>query len=374
MSTGLTIIEQGSFKSNGNAHNLNIPMGVDWIWVQNQTAQYAAGSGLGVEYYWDTTMPQGQGTKYVKEATIGAMVVSQLAAGTGFYILDQEGNPLLAPVATTAISGANPPVVSTGSTAGLATGSIVRLTNTVGALQLSSVDFTVESVVTNTSFALAYMQPIVATASAGQYSIVQWDTPWYPKWRYISKILLTGGSVGGGGTLGAGLTRITFTVTHSLTVGQQVRFIVPQVKAGVSFGTVQLNGLTGNIVAINANDADSDTNTIDVDIDSTGFTAFAWPLTANVPFTYAIAVPLGENTSVSLSGGENLVTPNQAQIAYDFNGVQLPGTQTGILADAMTNVALRGITLMPGTLGPAGANNDFIDWMAGVSFSINPNS
>lgn len=373
MATGQTIILQGSFTSNGSNHNLNLPSGVDWIYVQNQTVQYAGGAGSVAESYWDTTMVSGQGTKWVKEATIGALVPGQFAAGTGFIPFAQTGNPLLAPVATTAISAGNPPVVSTGSTAGLQAGSVVRLTNTLGDLQLSSVDFTVGTIVANTSFTLAYMMPVAATAQAGQYRIVQFQPAFYPRWRYISKILLTGGAVGGGGNLGAGITRITMTVTHSFTVGQQVRLVIPM-QTALAYGTVQLNGLTGNIIAVNANDADSVTNTIDVDIDSTGFTAFAWPLDADVPVEYALVVPVGENTSVSLSGGENLVTPNQVQIPVDYFGNPLPNAQTGILADATTDVSVRGITLVGGAASPAGVNTNFIDWMAGVSFSINPNS
>ena len=87
-------------------------------------------------------------------------------------------------------------------------------------------------------------------------------------------------------------------------------------------------------------------NTITIDVDTTGFTAFAFPLTANVPFTLALAVPVGMDTGAANTAGVD------------------------VLADAVYNNAIIGIKLQPGVLSPAGVVSDQICWKAGISFSV----
>src|SRR5690606_1375812 len=104
--------------------------------------------------------------------------------------------------------------------------------------------------------------------------------------------------------------------------------------------------LKASIVAINEADADGITNTITIDIDTTGFTAFAFPLTAAPGSTPAQVVPMGENTAQALALGAD------------------------ILGDATRNDAVFGIQLVAGTGSPAGVANDVIYWVAGKSFKV----
>src|SRR5580698_7214096 len=156
-----TIIGQGSFvaayssanpnpgsatNQAGNAITIAIPSGVDWLKVYNYTKagqngvttayfQGTANASIGTEFYWQRGMAAGTGMVYYKGATTAAIAQDTLVSG-GFTLYDPSGQtngalPLLsAPVATTASTNATRPVVSTGNTAGVSVGSIVRLNST----------------------------------------------------------------------------------------------------------------------------------------------------------------------------------------------------------------------------------------------------
>ena len=378
MATGQTINLQGSFTSAGVSHILNLPSGVDSIWIYNRSVEFSPGTAdannaalpAGYAFYWDSTMTAANpGVIYTKG--IGATYYSSvgpLAASAGITLIDTSLPPIAGPaVALTSITNANPPVVATASTAGLSLGSIVRLYNVTGGLQVSGMDFTVGTIVTNTSFTLAYMQPPTAMAAAtnGFYSIVQWDTLFYPRRRFITNIQSVGAT-----------TVVTMSVTHSFTIGQQVRLVVPRASANsLGFGMYQINGMTGNIIALTQT---ATSNTITLDINSSGFSAFVFPVTADYAITFAEVIPVGEATNISLA------YPG-TQMPLDYAGNPIPYTQSGILADATVNTGIRGLLLAGGTASaPAGqaarangagtAPADFITWSAMVAYSVDPNS
>lgn len=334
MSVVFSGTNQGRFTSTGSAQILQIRSDLDWLWVKNETVSYAAGAGTGAEFYWQRGMAQGRGTIYTKTAVTGALAVAQIAANSGFYLVDSSVNQPGPSLALTGITGANPPVVNTANTASLNNGDVVRIFNTVGAQQLGGLDFTIDSIVAGVSFELAYMAAIAnANPGAGTFRRIPYDPLFYPRRRFITKISQAAQAI------------VTLSVTHGYTVGQVVRFIVPVVTA-TAFGMSELNGLEGTIVAVGQADADGVTNTITVDIDTSGFTAFAFPLTTDPGFTPAQIVPVGDNTAESL-----LLNAN-------------------ILADATVNTGYIGIQLQAGTGSPAGAIGDVIYWVAGKSFSV----
>ena len=347
MSVVFTGTNQGRFTSTGAAVTLQLRSDLDWLWVYNQTQQYAAGAGQAVESYWQRGFTQGRGTQYTKTAVTGALVPSQIAATAGFYLIDSSVNipgPSTALTGITANTGAfNSPLVQTGNTNALPVvavvgadnpAGIVRIFRTVGALQLAGLDFTVANVVNNVSFDLIYMDSIVgASPGAGTYRVIPFNPLYYPRNRYITKISQAAQAI------------VTLSVTHGYTVGQEVRLIVPTVTAS-EFGMTELDGIQATIVAVGAADADGATNTITIDVDTTGFTAFAFPLTAAPGFTPAQVVPMGANTAEGLAQNVN------------------------ILADATVNQGYLGILLQGGANSPAGAANDVIYWVAGKSFSV----
>lgn len=329
MSVVFSGTNQGRFTSDGTAKTIQLRSDLDWMWVYNQTQQYAAGAGQAVESYWQRGFTQGRGTQYTKTAVTGALVPSQIAANEGFYLVDSSVNVPGPSLALTGITNGATPVVNTANTASLNNGDIVRIFSTVGALQLAGLDFTVDTIVAGVSFELAYMAQIAnANPGAGTFRRIPYNPIYYPRNRYITNITQASQAV------------VTLSVTHGYTVGQVVRFIVPTVTS-TAYGMTEMNGLQGTIVAVNTT-----TNTITVDIDSSGFTAFAFPLTADPDFTPAQVVPIGANTAEGLSSNVN------------------------ILADATINQAYLGIQLKAGANSPAGVANDVIYWVAGKSFSV----
>ena len=108
----------------------------------------------------------------------------------------------------------------------------------------------------------------------------------------------------------------------------------------------ELDGVQATIVAIGQADNDGVTNTITIDQDTTGFSAFAFPLTTDPGFTPAQVVPMGENTAEALNAGAN------------------------ILGDSTNNVGYVGIQLQAGAASPAGVASDVIYWVAGKSFAV----
>lgn len=317
---------QGRFTSDGTTKTLMLRPDVDWIRVYNLTNTYADATA-GAEFYWQRGMTQGRGTVYSKTVTTGVTTVAQIAANSGFLLVDSSLNVPQAAVAYTAVSNGTPPVVSTGNTAGLVAGqTIVRMVTPSGSdvRELGGLDFTVGTLVSNTSFQLKYMAQVAAGTFDGTFRVIPYDPIFYPRSRYISAITQAAQAV------------VTMTVTHGYQVGQVIRFIVPD-----AYGMKEINGLQGTILAINTT-----TNTITVNIDTTAFTAFVFPLDAAYPFSPAQVIPVGANTAVAIANNQN------------------------VISDSIVNTAYLGIQLMGGASLPGGAANDVVYWVAGKSSNV----
>jgi len=313
-----TIILQGKFTADGNAKVISLRSDIDWMRVLNYTQALATpATGIGYEYYWQRGMATDSAFEWKKTDTTNATLMTCLTSG-GFSLIDTTANTIGALVTSiTAISNAATPVVSTNTTT-ISNGDVVRLINITGAQQLGGYDFTVNNVSSGVSFDLPYMAQLTVAGTTGSFRKINFDPIFYPRVRTISKITVSGTSA-----------VITMTVAHGFTVGQKVKLTVPS-----AFGMVEADGLTGNITAIS-------TGTITVDIDVSTFTAFAFPLTAAVPFTPALVTPVGENN-----------------LYPDLND------------DALRNTAYIGMKLAAGTNSPAGSTSDVIYWTAGKSFSV----
>lgn len=322
------IITQGRFTSTGALTTLNIRSDLDWIYVYNETALAQAAADLGAVFYYQRGMTAGRGVIWSKLGTVAndPVTIGQIAANSGFTLVDSSLQTPNANIAVTGGTNATQPVYSTANTSTLATGSIVRLNNLTGQENLAGFDFEVDTVVANTSFRMRYVLDSApgAVATAGNYRIIPFNPIFYPRNRYIINITNAASAV------------VTMSVTHGLTIGQEVRFVVPDI-----WGMSEMDGLQGTVTAINTTN-----NTITVDIDSTSFTAFDIPAAADVPFTWAQVVPLGMDTATALS-----------------NNVD-------ILEDATVNQAIIGVQLVAGNNSPAGNTSDVIYWRAGKSFSV----
>lgn len=309
-------ILQGNFTSAGTDVRLNLPCGVDWMYVFNQTVADAAGADTGAQFFWQRGMNDDTGVIYLKTTTTNALQVDMLASG-GFTYYDDSSNPVGGPIAVTSVSAATPPRVNAVGH-GLQTGDVARMVNIMGAQQLGGMDFTVTRIDAD-NFDLTYAPTIVA-GTTGFFRKISHQPLFAPRRRYITAITQASSAV------------ITMSVTHDFTVGQAVRILVPAI-----YDMTEINGLIGNITAISTVN-----NTITVDINSSAFTAFAFPLTGEVPFTKAEVVPVGQSN-------------------IDVNSFD----------DAIDNVGEIGMILAAGTTSPAGVTSDVIYWRAGRSFSVN---
>ena len=324
-----TIIQQGRFTSDGTSATIVLRSDVDWLMVYNVTQAAASQTTVvGVKYYWQRGFPAGSKWTTFKSNAANAANLESYGTSSGFTLIDSS---LQAPgtlnATITGISAAAIPVVSNSGTNGLVAGDVVRLVNVTTAQQLGGMDFTVgHNTLTTGTFSLDYMSQIVA-GTTGSWRRIQFNPIFYPRRRFITGITKAAQAV------------VTLSVTHGYIVGQAIRFNVPAV-----YGMTEIHELLGTIVAIDTTLTSG--NTVTVDIDSTAFTAFAFPLTLDVPFSPALVVPVGEDTAEALILGAD------------------------ILSDATENRSYLGILLTGGTSNPAGANADVMYWVAGKSFEV----
>lgn len=312
MSTPLHSVLTGSFTSDGTVKNITLPSGYDDFEMINITDLGSAAANTNVMKARGTSlMPAGYGLYNPKTSGAATIAIESMATSGGFtFVSDSASRSIGGSVALsgTEINRANPAVCGTGSTANLVDSvSVVRLYNTTGMLQVAGMDFTVGTIVANTSFQLKYLDNsgFAADATAGSYRIINADARFYPRNRYITAITAASSAV------------ITLSVTHGFTVGQLVRIIVPD-----AFGMTQINGQLGTVTAINTTN-----NTITVNIDSSGYTAFAFPTSAVAAagVTFAQVVPVGEAAvnSVSQPYGNLL---DDATDNVSFTGISIGAT------------------------------------------------
>ena len=321
-----TIIQQGRFTSTATEKTLKVRSDVDWITTYNFTqAGTQKGVGRPVKLMWYRGMDAGSAIVFKKAALVDTLEMDTITTG-GFTLVDSSANQVGALDSTvTAVSNAAVPEVTVAATDDIEGGDIVRMINVAGAQQLGGYDFTVTPSGA-TTFDLSYMAQVVA-GTTGSFRVIKLDSSFYPHHRYISKVTQAESAV------------ISMTVTHGYTVGQKVKFVVPS-----SFGMTQLDGKTATITAVST-DLLTNVNTITVDLDTRSFTAFAFPLTADVPFSPALVVPLGMGEGEDYA---NLLT--DATVDNGFIGVRLGSSSTFQSA--------------------VGETGDVIYWTAGRSFSV----
>jgi len=275
----------GKYTSDGTYKILQLPAEVHHFQIWNYT-QHSSQANPGVikRAWWFLGMPLDYYLG-VKNTNGAATDESVLGTDGGFRWLDSSLHTLeAAPAAVTAITAANPPVVSQVGHLNKV-GDTVLITGTTAMLQIAGMEFTVTVEDTANTFSIGYLNAagFAAAATAGVSRRVSTPLMFAPRRRFITAITQAGSAV------------VTMSVIHGYQVGEKVRFNVP-----AAFGMVEMDGLLGEITAISVAN-----NTITVDIDSSLFTAFAFPLSAAVPFTHAQVVPVGDAASVVTGATEN---------------------------------------------------------------------
>lgn len=323
MSSPINAILTGTFTSTGVIENIVLPSGYTEIELTNLTDLGSTAAATPVMKAWGTSeMAPGAGIYADKTNGAATIALPTTITSNGFTFIEDSGSVELGAENSTitAISNASPPVVSLTSTAGIANGNIVRLYGTTGALQLGGMDYSIDTVVANTSFNLAFVGTAPGSAATdGAFKKVSYDSRFYPRVRNITAITQAASAV------------ITLSVAHTLTAGQAVRIKVP-----VEWGMSEIDGLLANITAVNYT-----TNTITVDIDSTAFTAFAYPssATAGAGVEFPQVIPVGASANATYANSLDDATDNQS-----FRGVQI-GTSVQTTEKVYQWVARKGLAI-----------------------------
>jgi hypothetical protein len=315
----------GSFTSDGTAKTLTLPCDVDYMEVTNYTKVNTNNATGAVRSEWYRGLAANEALIQYKSGSNA--VLSRTASGlsvNGFTLVNTSTSTPGAPLTITGVSQANPGVVSLASTSGLSSGDTVRIYGTTAMLQIAGMDFTIASLVANTSFTLAYLNSsgFAAAATAGTVRRIPYDPIYYPRRRFITNITAATSAV------------ITLSVTHGFTVGQLVRIIVPS-----GWGMTEINNTLARVTAINTT-----TNTITVNVDSSAYTAFAFPTSAVAAagITFPQVVPVGD-------APDTIANTNAEQ---------------SVLDGATVNQGLIGMILGGGASAPGGEANDVIYWKA----------
>jgi len=336
-----TIIMQGEYRQADVAVDkiITLRSDVDWMKVVNWTQSVSTNADCGTHYYWQRGMADGLGLCYFHPAADTTLGVQACAAGSGFTLIDSSNTAPGAARAITAATNVVAPVVAAANTDGLAVGSIVRMSGVTGALSLGGWDFQVGAITAGVDFTMAYNMANAAGAAgtAGFYRVIPYDPIFYPRYRYIVNITAAAAAV------------IHTSVDHGYTVGQTIRVNLPD----ASFGMVEINGIEGIVTAVTA-------GTITTNINSAGFTAFAFAVPADMPFTIPTVTPVGIDMGTALTGAVDILadaTRNTAYIGMRLHVGNLAGGALGTLSPAGSNV----------TTGAG--NGDIMKWCAGKSFS-----
>ena len=269
MTTPLHAMLTGSFVSNGNALNISLPSGYDYFELVNTSDVGDAGATTQVmraKSYGN--IPAGSAYLNLKTNGAATLALESMITANGFtFIADSALTANGAIVANiTNITNAAQSVVSTITP--VPDGSVVRLFNTTGALQLAGMDYTTGGSVPVTSFNLVNVATAPGSAgTGGSFMVVGSDGRYAPRTRYIT------------GISNALQAVVALSVTHNYTVGQKVRIKLPTVNGVAQYGMGALNNQLVTIVAVGAAYGGT-TNTITINYNTLGLPAFAYPASA----------------------------------------------------------------------------------------------
>lgn len=264
------IIEGGRFTSDATLMaNIRLSVQPDFFWLRNRTEWGSGNAETAVESWWRTGMTAGA-AQFSTQIVATNALTSGVATASGFTFVDTSNPPLYTALAGTAVTAANPAVVSMANTGSITVGDVVRLYAVTGMQQIATYDFTVTAVTTNVSITLGYLNAAGFAAAATAAQVLKFiPNRMYPRWRYITSITQAAQAV------------VTFSVAHNFTAGENVSF-----RVSSAFGMDEMNNVVGRVLSVTA-------STVTLDVDSSGFTAFAFPTSAAalLGVSPAVAVP-----------------------------------------------------------------------------------
>lgn len=332
-----TILDGGSFTSDGTNKNINLPSSADYFRTWNITQlPLAPNPGVCVAAEWFGPKfglgqsPANDGIRWKKTNSSNAINIdtfSTATASNGFtYVTTSPVVEAQAANAITSITAASPAVVTQTNT--YQEGDYIRIYNTTGMLQIAGMVFQISSV-SGSGYTLTGLRAagFAAAATAGNTRRVSKFAAVEPEFLYVTEITKATSAV----------VRCSVDPTPHYVVGMKVKFNVPS-----SFGMTEINNLTGTITALSAANY-----TMTVDIDSSAFTTFAFPASTASPTAalFATVSPAGAKTS--FDPATNVYTGYNFSIQPFHTGVFVPY-----------------LVLSGGAQSPAGAANDQINWIS----------
>lgn len=286
-----------------------------------------------IEWFWERSMAQGtaKGIRQSSDASNPAMIAGFMAAD-GISTYDTTNPPTFAPLTATAVTGnAGTFIVSMANTGTIAVGDYVRLYAVTGEQQISGYTFQVTAVTTNVSITLGYMasggQTFAAAGTAAQ--VIKFiPNRYYPRWRYIA------------GITQAAQATVFFTEKNDFTPGEIVSF-----RVSSAFGMDEINNVPARVLTVTNS---ATVSSIVIDLDTSGFTAFAFPTSAQALAGVSPAVCVPSSSGVVPFNGSATI-PQQP-----------PGTN---LLDAFDNRNVR-LIHFGAALFAAGTTGDIWMWQA----------
>lgn len=335
-------IQSGFYTSDTTAQNIPLPDRPDYFFVEDSTNWGAANTAVAaMKSEWFRGMANGS---YLQTGQISAAAASNYmygASGTsgGFTFIDESNPPTFANVAVTAVTGTTTWVVSTGTTTGLAVGDLVRLINITSMQQFSGPAlYQITAISAGVSFTLGYAATAktagmvcAANGTTGFYKKV-YPSRFYPGLREVAHITQ------------ATQAKVYFFRENDFTPGEMVDFQIP-----TSYGMFELSNLTRNpagparVLTVTNTATES---SIVLDLDTTGFTAFTIPATADFTASASPATCFPAGSGVVPFNGSATVPQSP------------PGTN---LVDAFDN---RSQFIMNLGTSVVGANDAVMRWVA----------
>jgi hypothetical protein len=335
-------ISEGYFTSTGVAKFLNLPFVPDQIEIWNKT-KWATNTNNLVKYATGFS-EDAAGTAYAIISDGSAHDNNATLVAGGFTFISAGTYQYGPTITISGITQAASAVVTTSSPHGLATGDSVLIYGTTGMLQISPAAYTV-TVLSTTTFSIPVNSSgFAAAATAGFMKQILYPDLYVPYGTVITAIST--------GTT----TTITTALNHGFVVGQEVFFVIPTVST-TAWGTTQLDTLaynTANAVPQQAYVTSVPAaNQIVVNVNSTGYTAFAYPTSAQAALgmTFPQVVAIGDqNSGISGSSAIPPVTPPitipGAYYANTRQGVII-GTGNGTQIMHQTNDVVRWRAIFP---------------------------
>lgn len=285
------IINGGEFTSDSTlAKQVVLNDRPDLFWLRNRDAWGDDAAETSVESFYRRGMASGSAQTVDQAVTSGIMSTEAVTTG-GFTFIDTSNPPTFAGLATTNIAGNTGTfVVTMANTGSIGVGDWVRLYGTTGEFQIAGYSFQVTAVSVNTSITLGYMasSSITFAAAATAGTVVKYiPNRLYPRWSFIANITKASQGV------------VYFTGKNDYTPGEILSFRVPSV-----YGMDELNNVQARVLSVTNS---STVSSVTLDYDTSSFTTFAFPTSAQAATGVSPAVVVPSSSGVVPDNGSATV-------------------------------------------------------------------